>query len=127
MIDLETLNELEDTAIKALVKQASEGNNAAAASALVAIERVRKTRHAELHQAKMETVKDNPAELAAYLATLGQTAEQVAMRLGRKLTKPEQTAWERATDERLLEVRAVELGRMRRGEADVPRWATKGA
>jgi hypothetical protein len=124
-VDLGLLAELEMTALRALVKQAGEGNSAAAASALVALERVRKTRHAEMHQARMAELVGKPVDACRYLSSLGMSQEQCGARLGRKLTRAEVEAWESALEDRLLEVRAVEIGRMRRGDGDVPRWATK--
>lgn len=122
---LGVLDDLERNALTSLVRQAAEGNASAAASALGAVERLRKTRHAEIHRERMASLEGNPAELAGYLATLGQSVVQVEARLGRKMRAAELAAYERATEDRLLEVRAVELGRMRRGDGDVPRWANK--
>jgi len=122
---LGVLDDLERNALTSLVRQAAEGNASAAASALGAVERLRKTRQAEIHRTRMEELRERPAEFCGYLASLGQTVAQVEARLGRKMKAAELAAYERATDDRLLEVRAVELGRMRRGDGDVPRWANK--
>ena len=124
-ITIELLEELESKALAALVRQAADGNATAAASALAAIERVRKTRHAELHAETMSSLAGDGPRLAGYLCSLGQSQAQVAARLGRSMTKAEVAAWQAALDDRLLEVRAVELGRMRRGDGDVPVWATR--
>ena len=107
------LNELETKAILALVRLAAEGNAGAAASALTAVDRVRKVSLAEMHQRRMDTMAGNPVDLCAYLATLGQTREEVEKWLGRKMSREEAAAHERSEEALRLEVRAVELGRMR--------------
>lgn len=119
------LASLEMGALKALVRLAAEGNAGAAASALQAVERVRKTRLGELHQATLRDLAARPVELCEYLGALGVDLEGVEARIGRKLKTPERSAWLKGQDDRLLEVRAVELGRMRRGDGDVPRWASR--
>lgn len=117
------MDELEEKVILSLARLAAEGNAGAATGALAAVERVRKTRMAEIHRERMAKL-DGP-DLVAYLASLGQTEAEVCGRLCRAMTKAEKSAWERARDDRLLEVRAVELGRMRRGDGVVPKWATR--
>ena len=119
------LDALEVKALTALVASASDGNATAAAAALTAIQRVREKGSARLHATGMARLaaEDTPG-LAAYLATLGVPKAEVAARMGRRLTKAELDAWEQAQDDRLLEVRAVELGQMRAG-GKVPRWATR--
>lgn len=117
------MNELERKVILSLVRQAAEGNATAASSALQAVERARKTKMAEIHADRMS--KLSGPELVAYLASLGQTQPEVEARMKRDLTPDEQAAWKQGRDDRLLEVRAVELGRMRRGDGPVPKWATR--
>lgn len=119
------LEALEESALLALVKQAEGGNPMAAKAALVEVDRVRKTQMGELHRAAMVELADKPVELAAYLAELGLGLEDVERRIGRKLKPAEIKAWERSQDDRLLEVRAIELGRMRRGDGGIPKWATR--
>ena len=121
----ETLDQIEEKALLALVRLASEGNAGAATGALGAIEKARKTRLAQLHNERMAALDGDGVGMAAYLAALGQTVAEVASWLGRPLSAQEAAAWERARDARLLEVRAVELGRMRRGDGDVPKWALR--
>ena len=123
MAEHDTLGEVEEKALAALVRQVREGNTAAAKAALVESDRLRKTRMAERHRAALDELSEKPVELARYLGTLGLSELEVADRLGRKLTRRERAAWEQAQDDRLLEVRAVELGRMRRGDGEVPKWA----
>lgn len=119
------LDELEVKALTALVASASEGNATAAAAALTAIQRVREKGSSRLHATSMARLaaEDTPG-LAAYLASLGVAKAEVAARLGRRLSTAESEAWEQAQGDRLLEVRAVELGQMRAG-GKVPRWATR--
>jgi hypothetical protein len=124
-LSLEKLTELEQKLLEALVELARSGNVSAAKAALLASEQFRKTRHAELHRGTMEDLESRPVDLAAYLSGLGQTQAEVAARLGRKLRPAERAAWAQAQEDRLLEVRAVELGQMRRGDVKPPRWATK--
>lgn len=125
VVSLELLDELELGALKSLVKLAAEGNAGAAAGALTAVERLRKTRLAEIHKETMNRLSGSPVELAGYLGSLGTEQAEVEKRVGHKLKPAELAAWSKAQEDRLLEVRAVELGRMRRGESDVPKWASK--
>lgn len=123
-VTTEVIDELELQSLKALVKLAAEGNATAASGALNAIQRIREKGTAGLHAERMAELADKPVELCAYLGWLGLTGTDVAARLGRRLTRQESEAWEQACEDRLLEVRAIELGRMR-ASGDVPRWATK--
>ena len=118
------LDALEIKALAALVRQAREGNATAANLALVAVQRIREKGAVSLHRAKLAELVGNGPALAAYLSGLGLDREDTAKRIGHKMTPGETEAWERAQDDRLLEVRAVELQRMRT-MGDVPRWATK--
>lgn len=117
------LDELEAKALAALVRQAREGNATAAASCVAGVERLRKTRLAESHRERMSGLEG--PDLCRYLGELGQTRDEVDRRLGRRMSKAEAEAWRLGEEDRLLEVRAVELGRMRRGDGDVPKWATR--
>jgi hypothetical protein len=117
------LDELEAKALAALVRQGREGNATAATSCLTAVERLRKTRLAELHRERMAGLAGEA--LCRYLGELGQTRDEVDGRLGRRMSKAEAEAWRLGEEDRLLEVRAVEIGRMRRGDGDVPKWATR--
>ena len=120
----EQIDELEAKAILALVRMASEGNAGAAASAMTAVQRIREKGSAKMHAEKMDSLSTDPVGMCAYLGLLGLSGTEVATRFGRKLKPEELKAWNQACDDRLLEVRAIELQRMRTN-ADVPRWATK--
>jgi len=122
-IDNVILEQLEVRALTALVTQASEGNASAAAASLTAVHRIREKGAAGLHRARMKALADDREGMASYLAELGLTREETAARMG-KLTKGETLAWERGQEERLLEVRAVELQRMRTS-GEVPKWANR--
>jgi hypothetical protein len=117
------MDDVERKVILSLVRIAAEGNVSAATGALQAVERARKTRMAEIHRERMASL--DGAELVAYLASLGQTEVEIEARLRRKMKPGEREAWKQARDDRLLEVRAIELGRMRRGDGVVPKWATR--
>jgi hypothetical protein len=123
-IDGEVLEQLEVRALTALVQQAAEGNATAASSALVAVQRIREKGAAFLHRSKLGALEKDGVGMAAYLSELGLTLVEAAARMGRKLTKAEESAWAKAQDDRLLEVRAVELQRMR-VSGDVPKWANR--
>ena len=124
-LDGSVLDVLEVKALAALVTQAREGNATAAAAALTAIQRIREKGSAKIHASAMARLtSDDPVGLAAYLSSLGVAKADVAGRLGRRLTAAEVAAWDQAQEDRLLEVRAVELGQMRAG-GKVPRWATR--
>lgn len=120
----EQLRQVERAAVHALIKQALTGSIAAASAALVAIEKVRKTQAGLLHAETMARINHGP-ELVEYLARLGCSVPEVERQLGVKLGEAELEAWARGQDDRLLEVRAVELSRMRRGEVEPPAWARR--
>jgi hypothetical protein len=124
-LTLSDIEEQEAESMEALRTQ-GQSNPHAAKDHLTALERIRKTRHGELHQDKMRELADQPVNLAYYLATLGQTVAEVADRVGRKLKPQEVKAWKQGQADRLLEARAMELQWMRRGDLKkLPRWATK--
>ena len=120
----ELLDELELKALTSLVSLASEGNAAAANQALVALQRIREHGSAGLHQKRMEALAETPAALCAYLGELGTEIATVEARLGRKMSREEKVCWSDAQEQRLIEVRAVELSRMR-ATGEVPKWATR--
>jgi hypothetical protein len=125
-LTLSDIEEQESESLSALHTLGQSGNHQAAKDHLTALERIRKTRHGELHQDKMRELADQPVDLAYYLATLGQTVAEVADRVGRKLKPQEVKAWKQGQADRLLEARAMELQWMRRGDLKkLPRWATK--
>jgi hypothetical protein len=117
---------VESWAMYALMnEQGKQGAVAAAKAALAEADRLRRTQAVDMHREQMKVLADKPVEMARYLAELGLTPEQVQERFGRSLTDEELVAWAQGQDDRLLEVRVVELTRMRRGEAPVPKWATR--
>jgi len=117
--------DLEVLAVEMLAKHAGRGSVSAATAAIAAIEKLRKTRHAQQHEDRMRDLAKDPPGMARYLATLGLSSAEAADRIGHKMTPAERKAWEIGQRERLLEIRAIELGRMRRGDGEVPRWAGK--
>ena len=124
-INNDSLDLLELSTLEALVDQAKGGNATAASQALLAIQRIRDKGAVQLHRAAMADAAKDSVAMAGYLASLGLDAEETARRLGRAtLTVKERASWERAQDDRLLEVRAVEAQRMR-VTGDVPKWATR--
>lgn len=124
---LSDLDKLGQAVVKALVRQVADGSVPAARAALAEVERARKTRLGEAHQERLEALAGDPVELARYLGSLGLDRVATESRIGHRMTKSERDAWEHGEEDRLLEVRAVELGRMRHGNGDVPRWATRRA
>jgi hypothetical protein len=123
-VSTNTLDGLEINALSALVRLAGEGNATAASQALLAIQRMREKGAAALHRSRLEELSDDGPGMAGYLAMLGLSRSEVESRLGHKLKPAEAAAWEQGQEDRLLEVRAVEIQRMRTS-CDVPRWATR--
>ena len=117
------LDELESLALRALIKQAAEGNAQAARGALAEVDRVRKTRMAEAHRDMMASLSNDGKGMARYLGELGAQWVEFEIHTGRPGTEEEEGAYIMGQEDRMLEVRAIELARMRRGDGDVPRWA----
>ena len=116
------LDELEADAIRALVASSQAGNATAASQALLAVQRIREKNAAAIHAARMKDLEGDSEKKVEYLATLGLTEDEVVERVGHRLTAMESAALQRGHESLFLEVRAVELQRMR-SRGDVPRWA----
>ena len=124
MADLD-LDGIENGAMRALLRNAVQGDVSAAKAALAEEDRVRSERLGDEHRKRMAELDDNSVGMAAYLGSLGVTRADTERRLGHRFTEEELDAWERACEDRVLEVRAIELQQMRRGSGKVPTWATR--
>lgn len=85
-------------------------------------EQVRDRRAALAHRTEMQRLADRPVQLAEYLGRYGETETGLAKFLNRAPTEPELEAFERGTRQRILEVRAIELERLRQGGGRVEPW-----
>lgn len=121
------LDGIENGAIRALLRSAVQGDVSAARAALAEVDRVRSERLGDEHRKRMAEIADDSVALAAYLGSLGVARAEMERRIGHRITEAELEAWERASDDRILEVRAIELQQMRRGSGKVPTWATRKA
>jgi len=118
------LDRIELDALESLIASGRGGNATAASQALLAVQRIREKCPSVIHRSKLEELSKDGSGMAEYLATLGLSVAEVEQRMGRKLCPGEAKAWQRGQDDRLLEVRAVELQRMR-SSGDIPRWASR--
>ena len=123
-INVDSLDSAERRVLDALVASAEGGNATAAAHALLAVQRIREKNSATLHRSRMADLAHDGEQLAEYLGTLGLTLSEVETRVGHSLRATERASWSRGQESRLLEVRAVELQRMR-SSGEIPRWATR--
>ena len=110
--------------LDAIVSSAKSGNATAASQGLLAVQRIRDKNSPSLHRELLDKYKNDGCGMASYLATLGLSIAETEKRMQRKLTDDEVAAWHQGQDDRLLEVRAVELQRMR-STGEIPRWATR--
>lgn len=118
------INDAEKQIVKALAKQAEQGSVPAANSALKILAEKREASRSNSHIAAMAEMV--PAELCSYLGQLGQTDKQVSSRIGRDLSKEELAAVAQGRDDRILEMRAIELAATRNGGKVSPwMWSNK--
>jgi len=74
------------------------------------------------HQARMVEIGDDTIALCRYLGELAQTPETIERRLGRQMNEKERRTWDEGKADRAIEVRAIELSRLRRGKAGPEHW-----
>ncbi|MBC8424471.1 hypothetical protein H8E07_10140 [bacterium] len=105
-----------------LVKMANDGSVPAANAVLRLLDEQEKAGAAERHTERMESLADSPAELCEYLGELGQPADALANILCRPASDDDRDAWKRGQLRRFIEVRAIEMARLRAGAGKVEAW-----
>ncbi len=119
-IDDVTTEELRAKIAEAMVRMASQGSVPAATAVLKLLNDVEQKALADEHSEAIAAM--DPVALSRYLGALGATKKDVERRLGRALSPNEEAAFAKGRSDRQLEVRAIELGQVRRGSARVQRW-----
>lgn len=103
-----------------LVKMANDGSVPAANAVLKLLADQEEAGAAERHAARMSEL-DGDA-LCEYLGELGQGSGSAGALLGRDLDASEREAWKRGQLRRFIEVRAIEMARLRAGAGKVEAW-----
>jgi hypothetical protein len=122
-IDDVTTEKLRGTIAEAMVRMASQGSVPAATAVLKLLNDIEQKSLASEHSEAMKNMK--PIELCRYLGELGATKKDVERRLGHDLSPEEGSVFIDGRRDRQLEVRAIELGQVKRGGAKVERWMQK--
>ena len=99
-----------------------EGSVPATRQALDVLDRIQNRQVAREHRRRMAELADQPQAMARYLGYLGEPARSVRDYLGRDLQEEEALALEEGRRQRQLELRAVELDRVVRGQANPTPW-----
>jgi hypothetical protein len=123
MIDDVTTAALRSKVAEAMVRMASQGSVPAATAVLKLLDDVEQKALADEHAAAL--AGGDTVALCRYLGGLGATKKDVEQRIGRAMTRAEEAAYLDGKRDRQLEVRAIELGQVRRGTAKVQRWMQK--
>lgn len=122
-IDDVTTDELRGKIAEAMVRMASQGSVPAASAVLKLLNDIEQKSLASEHSDAMKSMKS--IELCRYLGGLGATKKDVERRLGHGIRPEEEAAFVDGKRDRQLEVRAIELGQVKRGGAKVERWMQK--
>jgi hypothetical protein len=120
--DPASLDEVEDKLAEALVILAGQGSVPAANAALKLIQQKREEGAAHAHRATMEAHRCNPIALGRYLGQLGQSAQAVADIMETDMSDDVRAAWKAGQLERSVEIRAIELNQVRRGNGKIEGW-----
>lgn len=117
---------LEAGAIAKVVALVLKGDDSAALILQRLLKPHQERKVAEAHRVKIEDclARRATAELAQYLGECGESLPGLSMFLDRQASAKELEAYERGVKLRQLEVRALQLHRMRSGEA-VEKWMTQ--
>ena len=111
-----------NSVLKGLVVAAQNGNPTAAKAVVDVARHLKSDAASKQHQKKMLQLEDDTLELCRYLGELGATRETVAHHLGRSMTENEEDAWRHGQRARQLELRAIELERVRIGLEKPSPW-----
>ena len=99
-----------------------EGSVPAARQVLEVLDRIRSRQAAEEHRRRMRTLAGKPLELTKYLGYLGEDMKGVEGNLGHQMDNKERAAYNEGKRQRQLELRAVELDRVVRGQCKPTPW-----
>jgi hypothetical protein len=119
-----SIDDLEEKLAVSLLRSASQGITPAAALLLKVAEMSLARQQAQVHAEEFREAQDDPVRLCAFLARFGLKPSEVETdHLGRDMTKKERESYRTAQSARLLEARAIGLGRARLGLGEIPEWA----
>lgn len=114
-----TTDDVREVVVEAMVRMASQGSVPAAGAVLKVLEQIEDKDATEKHREKVDSLKG--ADLARYFGEIGAEQALVAKHIGRELDRSEKRAWKDGRDKRRVEVRAVQLARVRAG-GSVENW-----
>ena len=121
-IDDTTTEELRGAVVQAMARMASQGSVPAATAVLKVLDQIEDQEASLRHN---EALRGPPQEVAHYLGMLDATKSTIERILGHPLTPEEEKQRKAGSTDRQLEVRAIELSRVRAGAIAPPKWAQK--
>ncbi len=115
---------VEDAIAEALTRMASQGSVPAANTALKLVDQRRQADAAAQHAAKLAELADNEQALARYFGTLGLSKAHLSEYLDAPCSSASEDALRTGARARHMEIRAIELARVRSG-GKIETWMTR--
>lgn len=117
-----TSKDLKIGILEAMTTMIGQGSVPAATTALKIIEEIEQNEISEDHHSKMSEYKDDTVKLCHYLGYVEEPKSELQRHLGREPRGPELQAYKDGRKDRRLEVRAIELARVKKSGGSIEEW-----